>query len=89
MLNKIGIKEDSIAGITTMLHDTGLVVWHNVPKLRDVVVIDPQWMADAMSGVVTFIFQQSVAKGGGMTSWSKMRESIKMKYASIFPVFIL
>ena len=75
----LGIQEDSIEEITTILHDVGSVVWHNVPNLRDAVIIDPQWLADAMAGVVSFICQASVARAGGMIDWSKMQESLKLK----------
>lgn len=64
-----------------MLHNTGFVVWHNVPKLKDFVVINPQWLADAMAGVVTFLFETSKSKEGGMMNWSKIRDSLKLKYA--------
>ncbi len=62
-----------------MLHDNGFVVWHNVPKLRNIVVIDPQWFADAMASVVTFICQ-SISKQAGLTNWEKMKGPMKLKY---------
>lgn len=76
----LGIDESQITEITTILHDTGFIVWHNAPKLRDVVVINPQWLADAMAGVVTFISQDSFAKSGGMINWGRMKESLSLKY---------
>jgi hypothetical protein len=75
----LDLNEDRIPEITTMLHDLGLVVWHNVTRLRDVIVIDPQWLADALAGVVSFICQPSVARAAGMTNWSKMQEPLKLK----------
>lgn len=63
-----------------MLHDTGIIVWHNVPKLRDMVVINPQWLADAMAGVVTFMCQGAASQAGGMIDWAKIRNSLKLKY---------
>lgn len=33
------LNETSIKTVATILHDIGVVVWHNVPKLRDVVII--------------------------------------------------
>jgi hypothetical protein len=63
-----------------MLHITGFVVWHDVPKLRNLVVIQPQWLADAMAGVVTFMAQNSVARDGGMTNWLNIQKSLKLKY---------
>ena len=77
--NQIGIEEEAIQDVTTMLHDTGFVVWHNVPKLKDMVVIDPQWLANAMAGVVTFLTQNSIAKDGGMTNWYRMQKSLRLK----------
>ena len=62
-----------------MLHTLGLVVWHDIPKLRDFVVIRPQWLADAMAGVVTFVFQEVVARDNGMINWRKMQESLILK----------
>ncbi len=75
-----GIDESSLEGISVMLHETGNIVWHNVPKLRNVVVIDPQWFADAMAGVVTFISQHTVSSQRGMVDWAKLREPLKLKY---------
>lgn len=70
--------EEAVQEATTMLHYAGIVVWHNVPKLRDLVVVDPQWLADAMAGVVTFILQSYIGKDG-MTNWAKMKEPLKLK----------
>jgi C-terminal of Roc, COR, domain len=73
------IKFEKLPELTTLLHDTGIVVWHNVPKLREVVIIDPQWLADAMAGVVTFIQQASVSQSGGMVEWNKLQASLSLK----------
>ena len=62
-----------------MLHITGCVVWHNVPKLRDLVVINPSWLADAMAGVVTFMQQSLVSRNGGMINEYHIRESLLLK----------
>jgi len=70
-----------------MLHDTGLIVWHNIPKLRNLVVINPQWLADAMASIVTFMCQISVSKHGGLTTWHKMRESLKLKYLNAYFIY--
>jgi hypothetical protein len=62
-----------------MLHDAGVVVWHAVFKLRDFVVIDPQWLADSMAGVVTFISMDSVSQDRGMVSWNKLQQSLELR----------
>jgi hypothetical protein len=69
----------TIQEITAMLHTIGNIVWHNVPRLRDLVVIKPQWLADAMAGVVTFMFQASVSRDGGIISWYKIQKSLELK----------
>lgn len=76
----IGILEDHLQAITSLLHDFGVVVWHNIPKLSNMVIIDPQWLADAMAGVVTFICQGTATKNRGLVNWGMIRESIKLKY---------
>ncbi len=78
-----GIAEFQLPGITTLLHDTGFVVWHDVPKLRNVVIIDPQWLADAMASVVTFMCQDAVSKQAGLTDWGKMKGHLKIKYVTL------
>jgi hypothetical protein len=78
------VKPEFIPEITTMLHNTGFAVWHNVPKLRDIVIIDPQWLANAMAGVVTFISQSTVSKAGGMINWHAIRDSLNLKYDFFF-----
>lgn len=76
----LGTEEGVLQELTETLHNLGLVVWHNVPKLRNIVIINPQWLADAMAGVVSFVSQTATAKQTGMTSWIKMQESLKLKY---------
>lgn len=75
----LGIDSFAIEEVTKVLHNIGSIVWHNVPKIRDIVVINPQWLADAMAGVVTFISQESVSNYRGMTSWGKLKESLRLK----------
>eukprot|EP00026_Physarum_polycephalum_P000182 Phypoly_transcript_00182.p1 GENE.Phypoly_transcript_00182~~Phypoly_transcript_00182.p1 ORF type:complete len:2033 (+),score=208.26 Phypoly_transcript_00182:30-6101(+) len=80
LFKTLDIPEEYIHDNTAILHDIGAIVWHNVPKLRDVVIINPQWLADAMAGVVSFMCQAAVAKTAGMTSWQKMKESLRLKF---------
>lgn len=82
------MKANFMQDLTMLLHDIGSVVWHNIPKLRDLVVINPQWLADAMAGVVSFVSQEATAKNGGMTSRRKLQESLKLKYI-LTPLSIL
>ena len=75
----LGILEESVHGITTMLHNTGFVVWHNVPKMRDFIVIDPQWLADALASVVSFMCQSAVSHSNTITH-GKILELLKLRY---------
>lgn len=67
--------------MTTLLHDVGAIVWHNAPRLRNAVITDPQWFADAMAGVVSFVSQGVASCNGGITNWARMQDSLKLKYA--------
>lgn len=62
-----------------MLHDTGIIVWHNVPTLRDIVVVNPQWFADAMARIVNFM-NTSISNFGGMTNWRQIADLLQQKY---------
>lgn len=63
------------------MHDMGLVVWHNVNKISNLVVINPQWMADAMAQVVSFISEITEHAHRGVINWTTMQASLKLKYA--------
>lgn len=78
------MNEDKLRELTPLLHDVGIVVWHDVPKLRNIVVINPQWLADAMAGVVSFMSLGAAAQQGGMINWGRMQDTLKLKYASQF-----
>lgn len=74
---------------TAMFHCLGMIVWHDVPKLRDIVVVDSQWLADAMAGVVSFVFQTLIAQSNGMVSWNKLHSSIKLQYENLWFVYFI
>jgi hypothetical protein len=46
-----------------MLHCAGVVLWHDARVLRDVVIIDPLWLATSMACVVTFINEMKFPDG--------------------------
>ena len=39
-------------GFLQLMHAYGLAVWHSEPQLRGVVVLDPQWLVDAISTII-------------------------------------
>jgi hypothetical protein len=67
------IPEEGIQEMTGLLHTTGNVLWHNTPKLRDIVILDPQWFADAAAAVC------KAAHSCGVASWAAIREALKAK----------
>ena len=71
----IEIPEEGIQEITTLLHVTGNAIWHNIPKLRDIVILDPQWFADAAAAVS----KSSISHANGVASWGAIREALKPK----------
>lgn len=62
-------------------------MWHNVPKLKEFVILDPQWLADSMAGVVSFIFQSSVSNMRGMLDKEKLMSSLQLKF--VIPAYTL
>eukprot|EP01133_Synstelium_polycarpum_P015754 gene15754-18720_t len=45
---------EDLADATSFLHNMGLVLHYNTPSLKNLVVLDPQWLADIMSSLITF-----------------------------------
>lgn len=37
-----------------ILHKSGCIVWYNQKKLKSIVVVDPQWLSEVMSSVISF-----------------------------------
>ncbi|GAM17642.1 hypothetical protein SAMD00019534_008170 [Acytostelium subglobosum LB1] len=45
---------DDLPGATAFLHNLGIILHYNTPSLKHLVVLDPQWLADVMSSLITF-----------------------------------
>jgi hypothetical protein len=46
--------EGSIITLADFLHDVGIIIWFNQAGLKDLVILDPQWLAQIMASVVSF-----------------------------------
>jgi len=44
--------EDEVDGLLLKFHTLGLLVWHNKPSLRNMVVLDPQWLINAAATII-------------------------------------
>eukprot|EP00028_Trichosphaerium_sp_Am-I-7-wt_P014393 CAMPEP_0168509328 /NCGR_PEP_ID=MMETSP0405-20121227/703_1 /TAXON_ID=498012 /ORGANISM="Trichosphaerium sp, Strain Am-I-7 wt" /LENGTH=581 /DNA_ID=CAMNT_0008526751 /DNA_START=34 /DNA_END=1780 /DNA_ORIENTATION=- len=40
--------------MTEFMHDVGSLIWFNTPKLREIVILDAQWLANVMSSLISF-----------------------------------
>ena len=49
-----GVEPENTMQATEFMHNAGVLLHFNTPLLHDIVVIDPQWLADIMATVVTF-----------------------------------
>jgi hypothetical protein len=38
-----------LRGALAFFHDAGLVLYYNVPELRDVIILDPRWLSQVMA----------------------------------------
>ncbi|EFA77775.1 leucine-rich repeat-containing protein [Heterostelium album PN500] len=45
---------EELEAATAFLHNLGIVLHYNTPSLKNLVVLDPQWLADVMSSLITF-----------------------------------
>ncbi|KAN0024719.1 hypothetical protein ACTFIV_009128 [Dictyostelium citrinum] len=45
---------EEIKGATDFLHNLGIILHFDTPTLKNLVVLDPQWLADVMSSLITF-----------------------------------
>lgn len=49
------VPKENIEAITQFLHDVGaLIHFENTARLKDIVILDPQWLADVFASLVTF-----------------------------------
>ncbi|GAM23578.1 hypothetical protein SAMD00019534_067530 [Acytostelium subglobosum LB1] len=51
------VAPEDLGAATDFLTNLGIILHYNTPSLRDLVVLDPQWLADVMSSLVTFSHQ--------------------------------
>ena len=57
-------------------HDIGLIIWHNTPPTRDLVVLDVQWMMDTMTALLCHrSIKQRQRKAGSQQRrlWSELQ----------------
>lgn len=73
----VGIDEENLRELTIVLHDVGSVVWHNLPKIRNIVITNPQWLADVMAVIISY----KALGVGGIIYWEEIQAALKIKYA--------
>jgi GTPase SAR1 family protein len=44
--------EEEVAGLLDLFHELGMLVHYNEPKLKGMVVLDPQWLIDLISRII-------------------------------------
>ena len=60
--SQCGILPDNLEMATTHLHNSGSMIYYPAKELKDLVVLNPQWLADVMSCLIT-IKNNFVVKG--------------------------
>lgn len=45
--------DEEIRDMATFLHDMGSVLWFNSTTMRDVVILDPQWLSEVMASIIS------------------------------------
>jgi serine/threonine protein kinase/GTPase SAR1 family protein len=55
LANKCNISDQNVLiAATEFLHDVGSLIWFNQPSLKDIVILDPQWLSNVMASIVSF-----------------------------------
>lgn len=55
LANKCNISDQNVLiSATDFLHDVGSLIWFNQPTLKDLVILDPQWLSNVMASIVSF-----------------------------------
>jgi hypothetical protein len=53
--SKANITDDrTLISATEFLHDVGSLIWFNQSSLRDLVILDPQWLSNVMASIISF-----------------------------------
>lgn len=55
MLNIQG--DEEIREMATFLHDMGSILWYNSTMMKDVVILDPQWLSEVMASIISMKVQ--------------------------------
>ena len=53
-VNQCNINKENVGTVTRFLHDVGTLIYFDTQGLRDIVILDPQWLANIMASLVTF-----------------------------------
>jgi len=48
------LSEDQFTAMTVFFNYAGHIVWFNVPGIRELVILDTQWLANLLASVVSF-----------------------------------
>lgn len=53
------LSEESLQAMALFLAEVGVITWFNSPGLKNLIVIDPKWLADLMATIVSFKYRWS------------------------------
>ena len=45
--------DEEVRDMATFLHDMGSILWFNSTTMRDVVILDPQWLSEVMASIIS------------------------------------
>lgn len=46
-------KDEEVREMATFLHDMGSILWFNSTTMREVVILDPQWLSEVMASIIS------------------------------------
>lgn len=45
--------DEEVREMATFLHDMGSILWYNSTMMKDVVILDPQWLSEVMASIIS------------------------------------
>ena len=85
------IDEKMVAAMLRFFHSQGDYLWYeNLPEMKDVVIIDPQWLSDQLCTLITYRSSSSIISDGILhledlsKVWADMSEVNRSKLLCLF-----
>ena len=91
-LSKIGgTPEESIGQVTSFLHESGSILWFDEPRLRDLVILNPEWLSTTFRYLLSYKYNWALGvvpiEALKRTVWKEINSSVHYDIIRILEKF--